>query len=265
MEKPTLSVVIAAKNESKNIRECLETVKWADEIIVIDMFSEDDTIEIAKEFNARVYQSDGGPHKVMKYNLNYGFEKAEMDWILIIDADERMSEETKEEILEKIKRNDYDGYYFNMSQIFFGKFLTSNFWSKPKIIRLFKRGTGHYTCETEHETLKLEGKIGRIENPILHYGYPDIQTFVKKANLYTSNDAKIIFEHKKGGWLNKKIKKITLVHLIVEPILYFFFFFLFKKNYKDGMHGLLISILMAWYLFIERAKVWELEFKNRMD
>ena len=260
--RQTISVVMAVKNEAKNIRDCLENIKWADEIIIIDNFSTDKTIEIAKEYTDKIYTCDGGKYGFIPYLQNIGIEKATKDWILILDADVRVPEEAKEEILEKIKNPNYNGYLLTHINYFMGKPLKSNYWIF-KVMKLFKNKRGKFVCDCAHSVIKISGQVGEIDYPLLHYAHPDIETFINKINLYSSQDALHIFKEKKGGWLNRPIQKINFYNLFIEPVLLFFYVFLLRKSFRDGMRGFIISVLLMFYLFLERAKVWELKYKNK--
>ncbi len=257
MQPTSISAVLVVKNEEKNIENCLKSIRWVDEIIVIDNGSIDNTVKIAKKHTRRVYSRKGGQYDAVLDNKNYGFSLATKKWILSIDADEIITESCKQEILSKIQQTQHNGFYFNFKQVFFGKEFIGPLWTKTKIIRLFRTGKGSYPHLCSHKPLIVQGSIGRIQNPIYHYGYPDIETFINKMNYYTTFDAKLLHDGQLGGLLKKKIKA-NLYSLFIEPALFLPYYFIIKKNYKDGIHGLVFSILMTFYLFVERAKLWHL-------
>ena len=254
----TLSIVIAVKNEAHQIRNCLEHVKWADEIIIIDNGSTDDTVKICREYTKRIY-SHNKP-ALIPYLQNIGINKATKDWIIILDADVIIPEKAKQEILTRIQNTEYVGYYLPHRMVAFGKEMNHALFCN--ILKLFKNGCGEFDCSSAHCTLRIKGKIGTLRNCLLHYAHPDIETFVKKMNLYTSQDAKKIVENKKGGLLNKRITKVGIYNLLIEPVLYANYLYFKKKYYKDGKYGLIISVLMAFYLFLERAKILEKKKKK---
>lgn len=259
MKKQTISAVVVTKNEQDKIEKCLQHLTWADELIVVDDNSTDKTQQIAKKYAETIYTHGGDIEHPVTSNKNFGFSKATKDWILSIDADEVVTEECRNEIRAKIRENKYDAFYFNFKQFSFGKEFTGPVHATTKITRLFKKNcNGHYEDMSSHSTIKINGKIGRIINPLYHYPHPDIYTFIDKMNRYTTLDARLIYEGKSCGTLKKKIKKLNFYYIFIEPILSIPYYFLIKKNYKDGVHGLIFTFLFAFYLFVERAKVWQL-------
>ncbi len=260
-----ISAIVVVKNEEKNIKKCLESIKWVDEIIFIDNYSDDNTVNIARKYTNKIFKRKGGLYNLIEDNKNFGIRNASCKWVFIIDADEIITKEGKEEILQKIQNDQHDAFYFNFKQYFFGKEFVGPLWTKTKIIRLFKKGKGYYKNLGPHNTLDIDGSIGRIESPIIHDGYPDVENFIRKMNNYTTWGAKLIKDTGKGGLLNKKIKEIKFYNLFLEPALFLPYYFFVKKNYKDGIHGLLLSVFMSFYLFTERSKLWLLKQNERSN
>jgi len=258
-----LSIVIPVKNEADKIELCLEHAKWAHEIIIIDNGSTDDTLKICRKYTKKIHQCLGKESDCIPHLQNFGISKATKDWILVLDADVIVPEKAKKEILAKIENNKYVGYYVPHRTVAFNKKLKCALFCD--ILKLFRRGEARFDENSEHPTLKIRGRIGKLKSYVLHYAHPDIETFVKKTNLYTSRDAKKIVQFGKGGLLNKKIKMSTTYNLLIGPFLYANYLFWKKRYYKDGMHGLIISSLMGFYLFLERAKVWEEKFRKNAE
>ncbi|PIN86233.1 hypothetical protein COV19_05485 [Candidatus Woesearchaeota archaeon CG10_big_fil_rev_8_21_14_0_10_44_13] len=257
MKKQKLSVVIAVKNEEDNMGRCLDSVRWADEIIIINNGSTDKTAEICKRYTKNIYSY---PKKALIPQIqNEGIKRATKEWVMILDADVVVPAAAKSEILDKITRGNNDGYYLYHKHYCFGKFLSHN--NTNDIMKLFRRDKGRFECEAAHCHIKIEGRIGSINSPLLHYAHPDISTQVKKSNLYSSQDAEMIFRTGKGGLLNKRIRKINIYTLLIEPVMFTFYMYFFNRLYKEGLRGVILSILMGNYLFMERAKVLELQFK----
>lgn len=259
--KPTISAVIAVKNEEKNIKGCLENIKdLVDEIIIVDDNSTDKTLEIAKRYTTKIFKRTNPVNKSVEANKNLGFSKATKEWILLIDADERIPIETKKEILEKIKIPEYTAYSFCFDLYAFSKFLDFKFWNNMRVIRLFRKEKTYYKKEIPHEILTVNGKVGEIEGHIINKAIPDVASYMAKTNLWSSLDAERIFKEKKGGLLKKKrIVKMGFYSLAIEPLLYFLFLYFYKGLIKRGYKGLILSWMSMNYLFLERAKVWELQ------
>jgi glycosyltransferase involved in cell wall biosynthesis len=255
----TISAVLAVKNEENILKDCLDALFWVDEIIIIDNGSTDRTIEIAKRYTNKVYSC---PEKKLIPSLqNEGIKKATKDWILILDADVIVPDAAAREIKEKITDSAYDGYYLLHKTFIMGRFMVSPFWTFP-ILKLFRRGAGFFPGQSAHEPLTFHGKVGNITNPLLHYSHPLLETEVRKINLYSSQDAERMFQQKKGGILNRMIKKPTLYRLIMQPLVYFFYLFVYMKGYKDGIHGFIVSTMMSFYVSLETMKVFEYSTRN---
>lgn len=242
-----ISVVIATKNEERHILDCLEKVKWADEIIIVDMFSTDKTIKICQEFTNRIFQNN--QNQVLNINKNLGFEKASFDWILELDADERITPELEEEIKKVLaSQSSAEGYLIKFKNYFFGKFLNYGGWNPDYHLRLFKKGTAEYNTNFIHEQISFKGKKGVLKSPILHYSYETIEQFIAKTNFYTSLEV-----------LNLKNKNIKfhISSFFFSPLKEFLNRYLRLGGYKDGWHGLIIAFLMSQYILILKIKHWE--------
>lgn len=243
-----LSLVVSAYNEEKNLKECLKSASFADEIIVIDNQSLDNTNKIAREFTSSVFVL---PNNLMlNINKNIGFDKAKGDWIINLDADERITKELKNEILDIISSNTgTNGWWIPRKNIIFGKWIEHGIWWPDYQLRLFRKGKGKFPCVSVHEYLKVEGNLEKLNNPLIHHNYESISQFINKVNLiYTENEAENFLRDKKDiSWQNA----ITL------PINDFLKTYFKDEGFKDGFHGLILSILQAFYTFIVFAKAWE--------
>jgi len=252
-----ISVILATFNEEKNIKACLESVKWADEIVVVDGTSSDKTVEIAKEYTDKIFVREN-PLMFHK-NKQYAIEKATGDWILYLDADERVTPELREEILKTIKSSrsrlrlaedrQINGFWVPRKNIIFGKWIKHTGWWPDYQLRLFKRGKAYLPCESVHEQPKLSGKAGYLKNPLVHYNYQTISQFIFKLNtLYTENDKNVFLaEGKKINWQDA----------IRFPANEFLRRFFKQKGYKDGLHGLVLSLLQSFSALVTFAKIWE--------
>lgn len=247
--KQKLSVVISAYNEEKKITDCLESVKWADEIIFVDNSSTDKTVEIAKKYTSKIFVR---PNNLMlNINKNFGFTKAQGNWILSLDSDEQITAELSKEIRTKINNRDsiINGYYIPRKNIIFGKWIRYTGWYPDYQLRLFKKDFGKFEEQHVHEMIKLEGTSGQLTTPMIHYNYETIDQFLRKlTTIYTSNEAEQLI--KKGYTFN-------YLDAMRFPMKEFLSRFFAREGYKDGLHGLVLSLFMAFYHFIVFTKIWE--------
>ncbi|MFA5383555.1 MAG: glycosyltransferase family 2 protein [Eubacteriales bacterium] len=241
-----LSVVIITNNEETFIRECLESVSWADEIIVIDAFSTDNTVVIAKEYTSKVILRDWINHAEQK---NYGIKTAGNKWILSIDADERVSPELRKEILELLNGTiDKEGYQIPFKNYFRNTLIGHSGHYPDYHLRLFKNNYFFKNVDI-HEYVDIpKDKIGYLKNHIIHFTYDSIFDLVKKINIYTSLEYNI--KHRKS-------KTQYIWQYLFLPVKKFIWAFFYKNGFKDGMLGFVISICLSFYIFLELVKTWE--------
>ena len=250
MARAKISAVLITKNEERNIRRCLESVSWTDEIVVVDGESTDRTVDIAKSYGAKVvthkFQGDFGLER------NIGNENATSDWILALDADEAIPKEARKKI-EKILENGSEFVAFNVPrlQYFLGKPLMhgGRFHS---IVNFFRKGKAHFDGKVHH-LVHVDGKTGEFDEPFEHYPFNSISEFVQKHDRYTNYEAREMFE--KYG--DKKLKEVKY-NLTLKPVKLFIKTYIKKKGHKDGMLGLVFCILFSWSYFMRWAKYWEL-------
>lgn len=188
---PSLSVIIITMNESGNIRACLESIAWADEIVVVDSGSTDGTPEICREFTQRVYTHDW-PGFGKQKNRALGY--ATKDWVLSLDADERVTPELQAQILDAASAARYDGYYIPRLSQFCGKFIHHSGWYPDYVLRLFRRGTGKFSDDLVHETVLLQGATGKLNAPLLHYSYRNTADVGRKVQHYAASAAQQMFK-----------------------------------------------------------------------
>ncbi len=205
---PNLSVIIIARNEAANIRACIDTVAWADEIIVVDSDSTDDTASIASEMGARVYVHADWPGFGQQKNRALGYATGE--WIFSIDADERVTSDLRSEIEQAMNEAEADGYYCPRLSQFCGKFIHHCGWYPDYVLRLFKRDAGRFSDSLVHESVLLTGKTAKLKTPLLHYSYLTIADVERKVEQYSTAAAQQMFESGRrsnlmdaalrGGW-----------------------------------------------------------------
>ncbi len=256
-DQATIAALIVTFNAEKFLRGCLESVKWADEIIVVDKFSADRTVNIAKEYTDKIIQDRTQSHEARS---NIGIDMATSAWILKVNATEAITEELKEEIIAAVNSGvGYVGYHIPRKNYIYGLFIDE----KPGPLYLFKRGAGRYACIGGHEKIGLDGKVGRLNNFKIHWSSPTIEAGVNKINAYTSYDAQKVFAGHPGAFYSKfPVRRANLFHMAYRPIMVFSSLYFVGRLYRYGMHGLVICVMSAFNHFIEIAKLWELQYKK---
>lgn len=248
-----LSVTIATKNEEKIIGQCLESVKWADEIVIVDDVSTDKTIDICRKYTDKicVNNSGGSFHK----NKNLAIDKASGEWILSLDADEIVPAELAEEIKKAIQNEQMLGYYLNRRNYFLGKWVRGCGWYPDHIMRLFKKGTTKWPLNI-HEVPEIgeKDKTAYLKNDFIHYSYFTLTQYFEKFNRYTTRLADE--ESEKGIRMNNKN---CLIYLFVKPILWFLKKYFFQYGWRDGIRGFFISVSSGLVIFTTYAKLWEMQ------
>lgn len=249
--KIPVSVVISAYNVEDKIGDCLKSVEWADEVIVIDNESTDKTGTIAKDYGAVVYKKKN--NLMLNVNKNFGFSKAKHEWILSLDSDERVTPELAEEIRQIVEQKEHvkNGFSVPRKNIMFGKTIMHTGWYPDYQLRLFKKNYGKFAERHVHEQLTLSGESDFLKYPIIHLHYETIAQFLHKTfTIYAPNEAD---EKIRNGYVLKFEDSIRL------PFNEFLSRFFAREGYKDGFHGLMLSLFMACYHLVVFALIWEKE------
>lgn len=248
-KKILLSAVISVLNGEQYLDDCLRSVEFAEEIIVVNNSSTDKTLEIAQRYTDKIFTR---PNSLMlNINKNFGFSKASGEWILSLDADERITQELKTEIESRIKNHEsgINGYWIPRKNIIFGKWIEHSGWYPDPQLRLFKKGLGKFPEEHVHEMVKVQGKVGSLHGHILHYNYDSVSQFLQKLGaIYGPNEAEQLV---KNGY------SFDWRDAIRFPVKEFLSRFFAREGYKDGFHGLMVSLLMAFYHLIVFVYIWE--------
>ncbi|MDA0989504.1 MAG: glycosyltransferase family 2 protein [Verrucomicrobia bacterium] len=245
-----ISACITAGNEEANIRRCLESIKWADEIVVVDSFSTDRTVEISKAYTDRVYQ-----HKWRGYigQKNLIKDMATGPWILFVDADEEVSEELRLEIQSEFASGacqDYAGYEFPRIVKYLGRWIRHGDWYPDIKLRLFRKDKGTCGGREPHDRTFVNGPVKRLRHHMHHFTYRNIQDQLATVNNFSSITARTKYaEGKRFGWLD----------LMFRPLVRFVRGYFLRRGFLDGLPGLIISVTTAYGVFIKYAKLWEID------
>jgi len=245
-----LSIVIVAKNESKNIYECVRSAAFADEILVVDSGSTDDTISLAKSAGARIIKKKWvgyGPQQNIAINASKG------DWIFSLDADERISAKLANEIIQAIKEDTFYVYNVPRKSLFVSKFIDYSGWRPDYTKRLFKKGFAKFTEHEVHAHLSTKYKIGKLENPIIHFSYRDLESVINKMNLYSTGGARDNLKSGKNGSLRKAI---------FHGLWAFFRTYFIRAGFLDGKEGVMLAIANAEVTYYRYLKLYYISQKK---
>ncbi len=245
----SLSVILITKNEEANLKDCLESVSFANEIIVVDSQSSDKTQEIAKSFGAKLEITTDwpgfGPQKNRALNL------ATQEWVLSIDADERVTSELKKEILAVISsKESLNCYAIPRSSWYCGRFMKHSGWYPDYVDRLFKRGTAKFSDHLVHERLLPSGSVGQLQNHFLHYSFKDFSQVLKKIDAYSTASAEQAY---------LKGKRSSVGKAVGHGLWAFFRTYVLRLGFLDGAQGLALAISNAEGTYYRYIKIWLLE------
>lgn len=242
-----LSVAIITYNEEEEIKDCLESVKWADEIVVVDSFSTDKTLDICRQYTNKVFQHEWSGYSNQK---NYAINVTTNPWILILDADERVSERLTKEIKEILDKDlGVDGYYIPRKSYFLGRWIRYGGWYPDYSIRLFRKDKGRFEQREVHESVRINGKTAKLKNHLEHYTYRNLSEYIQRMDRYSTLAAmEMVGEGRRSGPRN----------ILFRPILTFFRMYILKQGFREGIYGLLISVLYSYYTFLKYVKLWEM-------
>lgn len=239
-----LIAIILTRNEAANIQACIESLRFADKIIVFDSFSDDETVALAKKAGAEVIQRAFDDYAGQR-NAALEAVQEQAEWVLFVDADERVTTELAAEILEAVQKPDYAGWRIPRHNLIFGKLTLGAGWYPDYQTRLLRVGKAQYDPARQvHELVMLDGKEGTLNKPFLHINYRNMAQFTDKQRRYSAYDAQILYQE----GIHPKPQ-----NYILQPWRQFWWRFVTLKGYSDGLHGLRLSSLMAWY---ELRKYW---------
>lgn len=240
------SAIVLTKDEEKNIEKCLGALKWCDEIIIIDDYSEDKTREIAKKLGARVFKHYLNNNFAQQ--RNFALEKAKGEWVLFVDADERITPELAREIKQEVKKDEGYAFVFKRQDYFMGKPLKYGETAQVRLLRIAKKD-GKWK-RAVHEVWKTKWRTKTLKNPILHYPHPTISDFLRQINFHSTLHAEA---------LRKEGISFSLFRLIFNPLGKFLQNYIWRLGFLDGMPGFVMALMMSFHSFLARAKLYQLK------
>ncbi|WP_418509397.1 glycosyltransferase family 2 protein [Corallibacter sp.] len=247
-----LTAIIPVGNEIHNIEAVIDSVRFANEIIVVDSFTNDGTYEKAKSLGVTVLQRE---FKYAADQKNWAIPQAKYDWVLLVDADERVTPELQAEIIDLLKnpKTDIVAYWIGRMNHFMGKRVHFSGWRNDKVIRFFKRDSCKYEDKFVHEEIIANGPVSKLKNKLYHNTYTTLDAYIEKLNKYATWQAKDY---------DKKTGTLTPYHFVIKPFWGFFKHYIVQSGFRDGVVGLTIGYLQGYVVFMRYVKLWLLR-KNR--
>lgn len=245
----SLSVVIVTLNEEANLSRTLASVAWADEIVVVDSGSTDNTRQIAESFRAKLYVE---PWKGFAAQKNSALAKATGDWLLSLDADEEVEPALAGEIRVALAANpSVKGFWIPRKNFFLGRWMRhGGFYPDPKL-RVFRRGAGRFENRLVHEDAHVAGTTAKLQHHLLHHAYPTLEDYIEHMNRYSSLGAlMLVAEKSRVGW--------SFFNIVIRPLLTFCYNYFLRLGFLDGREGLLLHLNHARYVSWKYSKAWEL-------
>lgn len=250
--KAPIAIYILTYNNRRTIERCLKSIAWAEELIVVDSFSQDGTFEICQQHTDKAYQRKWAGHRDQ---YQYAANLTTREWIMFVDADEEVPLGLAEEIKRELGSGTipYDGFFVYRHTYYLGKWIRYGGWYPDGEVRLYRRDKGRWEGGL-HAKIAVNGKVGFLKNQYLHYTYKDISEQIKTIDKYSQIAAEDLAQ---GG------KKFSLFKLLFHPPFRFFKEYLFKAGFRDGLPGLIIIVSTMFYVFIKYAKLWELTLSKK--
>ena len=243
----SLSVIVITKNEAHNIQSCLQSVAWCDEIVVVDSGSTDDTVSLARACGAQVVQTADwpgyGPQK------NVALSHARSDWVLSIDADERVTPALRDEILAAMASCTHGAYRLPRLSRFCGRFIRHAGWYPEPVLRLFRRGEARFSDDLVHERVVAKGSVGMLREPLMHYTYADYSEVLTKIDRYSTLGAQQAFE---------RGKRATPWTAVVHGLWAFVRTYVFRAGFLDGAQGFGVALMLGEASYYKYIKLWYL-------
>ena len=240
-----ITAIIPTRNEQDYLPGAVQSIAFADEILVVDAGSTDRTVAIAREHGASILNREFDDFSSQK---NYAIEQAKHNWILVLDADERVSNELGKEIREAVQRAEEEvGFYVYRSFYFKGRRIRHGGWQTDKVVRLFRKDRCRYDGKLVHEQVQAEGKLAYLNNKLDHYSYRSFDHYASKLNQYAGLQAKELY---------RRNKRVTLFHLLIKPPFRFFVHYVIRMGFMDGIPGFILAAQHSFGVFTRYAKLW---------
>lgn len=249
MTRPGISAIVVCFNEEDRIRGCLESLRWCDEIVVVDSFSTDRTVEICREFTDRVIQRPWAGYRDQKA---FAHSQATREWVFLVDADERVSPELRDEVEEALERYGGRCAAFSVPRLvyYLDRWWRRGGWYPDYDVRIFRRNRARWGGFDPHEKILVDGRVRRLKNPLYHYSYRDITDHIARVNRFTRIAAKELFvAGRRWRWMDN----------LARPALRFLHFYLWKRGFLEGFPGFFLAATAAIYVYLRYAKLKEME------
>jgi glycosyltransferase involved in cell wall biosynthesis len=252
---PTISAIVVCFNEEQNIGPCLESLRWCDEIVVVDSFSTDRTVEIARQYTDRIIQRKWGGYRDQKA---FAHSQASKEWVLLVDSDERVTPELKAEIQEALSYHSPECAGFSVPRLVFylRRWWRRGGWYPDYDVRLFRGDRATWGGSDPHEKILVDGPVRRLRHPLHHFSYRNMEDHIQRINRFTT-----ISSHE----LQKERKHWRLLDVLFRPAFRFFRSYVLKRGFMEGFAGFYVAVTAAMYVFLKYAKLWELKLEEKDD
>jgi len=238
---------MVTKNEARNVARALDSVHGFAEIVVIDSFSEDNTVAICREHTDKIFQQEWKGFARQKQDA---IDRCSQKWVLLLDADECVTAELREEISAFVSQSAFVAYELPRKNFFLGKWIRHSGWAPDYVIRLFRKDVGVIEPREVHEKIVVKGAVGRCAGYLEHYTYHTLSDYIRKMDLYSTLSAKEMIH---SG------KRTSLLSVFFSPLFVFFKMLILKQGFRDGRHGLLLAVLYAMQSFLKYTKAREMQ------
>ncbi len=244
-----VSVIVTSFNEGGNIGRCLDSLHGFGEVVLVDSFSGDDTLEVARRYPVTIFSR---AYVSAANQKNWALGVVRNNWVLILDADEAVDNDLHEEIAG-LDMSGADGYWIRRNSVYLGRMIRGCGWQRDKVLRLFDRRRGRYDDRAVHEEVELDGREEILKYRLTHYPYRDVAHHFEKINEYSSRGARDYVD--RGG-------RTALLDALFHPPFRFIRMYLLQRGFRDGSQGLILCLLSAYSVFLKYAKAWELGWKK---